>query len=141
MYSICYKESVLTGEIAPLGHTEVVTPLKLLQQAGSDHFGTPVGITSLREAMQPVIQSVLQLVHHHMRTMMKRSSEGKRIKVRPNHWARPNATGTILNELLNGRYEILFDKVGTGYDGGSIMILGESDFKLLEDTHESKEDC
>jgi hypothetical protein len=60
---------------------------------------------------------------------------GRQIKVIPTHWARPHETGTILHELPKGRYEILFDRVGVGFDGGNIMILGEADFQLLvEDT-------
>ena len=60
---------------------------------------------------------------------------GKRIKVRHNHWIRPNALGTIISwEDGLHRWIIKFDdaKIGGGFDNGSCLCLEENDFEVIK---------
>lgn len=56
--------------------------------------------------------------------------QGDRIEVSSKHWCRSNELGTIVEVLTKGKYLILFDKEGVGFDGGSMLQLTEKDFNL-----------
>jgi len=60
---------------------------------------------------------------------------GKRIRVGPKHWIRPNATGTIISwEDGLHRWIVKFDdpKVGGGFDDGSCLCLERNDFEVIK---------
>jgi len=63
---------------------------------------------------------------------MKLPKIGDQIKVSAHHWCRAHNTGTIVAELILGRYEVLFDKTGTGYANGTMLAVDEKDFEVLE---------
>jgi hypothetical protein len=65
---------------------------------------------------------------------MKLPKLGDRIIVNSNHWARPDATGTLVKKLERGFYEVLFDEPGPiGLDGGHVLHLDSKSFTVLED--------
>lgn len=63
---------------------------------------------------------------------MKYPKLGDQIKVSARHWARAHDVGTIVAELPKGRYEILFENVSTGYNGGTMLQIDEKDFEVIE---------
>ena len=61
---------------------------------------------------------------------------GKRVRVRPKHWIRPNATGTVIAwETGVRRWIVKFDdpKVGGGFDDGNCLCLEELDFEVFDE--------
>jgi hypothetical protein len=56
---------------------------------------------------------------------------GDQIKVSAHHWCRAHDVGTIVAELPRGRFEVLFDKSGTGYNGGTMLAVDEKDFEVI----------
>jgi len=57
--------------------------------------------------------------------------EGQRVKVKPQHKWRGNSKGTIIElhteGTLAGRFTVLFDLPGIGFNSGMCLILGEED--------------
>jgi hypothetical protein len=63
---------------------------------------------------------------------MKQPKLGDQIKVSAHHWCRAHDVGTIVAELPHGRFEILFDKEGGGYNKGTTLMLDEKDIEIVE---------
>ena len=63
---------------------------------------------------------------------MKQPKLGDRIKVSTHHWCRAHDVGVIVAELPRGRFEVLFDREGVGYDGGKRLAIDEKDFEVIE---------
>lgn len=53
-----------------------------------------------------------------------------RIKMNPQHWCRAHDKGTIIAECPKGRFEVLFDTIGAGYNNGSTLIVSMLDFEV-----------
>jgi hypothetical protein len=54
------------------------------------------------------------------------------IKMGSHHWCRAHDRGTIVAVFPRGRYEILFDTIGAGYNNGSTLIADFKDFEVTE---------
>ena len=54
------------------------------------------------------------------------------VLVRNNHWARPYARGLVEEVLEKGRYLILFEQPGIGFDGGLHLALDSNDLELAD---------
>lgn len=82
----------------------------------------PSYISSLSFGKKPRISAI----------KMKYPKPGDRIKVIVHHWCRAHDTGVIVAALSRGKYEILFDKVGVGYNDGTTLIVDIHDFEIIE---------
>ena len=64
---------------------------------------------------------------------MKQPELGDQIKVNAHHWARAHDCGTIIALLSKGRFEILFDNKGKGYNNGTTLQVDMKDFELIDE--------
>lgn len=56
---------------------------------------------------------------------------GTRVRVHRSHYWRTNETGTVVELTHSGRFVVMFDMVGIGYDGGSCLMLDINDVDVL----------
>lgn len=64
---------------------------------------------------------------------MERWKIGVRVRVKGTHWWRQNDVGTITEVHDDGRFTVLFDKPGIGFDGGACLVLGVTDVDIEEE--------